>query len=92
MLATAPNQVRSWEVTKLRARRAWTYYYLYVLLDVYSRYVAGCGSEPHPEKVFLADGSRPEGRPGGTSRQNRGLVYDSTTPVLPSRCIADAER
>jgi len=41
LLATAPNQVWSWDITKLRAAHKWTYYYLYVLLDIYSRYVVG---------------------------------------------------
>jgi len=41
LLATGPNQVWSWDITKLRADRKWTYYYLYVLLDIYSRYVIG---------------------------------------------------
>lgn len=41
LLATAPNQVWSWDITKLLGPRAWTYYYLYVILDVFSRYVAG---------------------------------------------------
>lgn len=41
LLATAPNQVWSWDITKLRAAEKWTYYYLYVLLDIYSRYVVG---------------------------------------------------
>lgn len=41
LLATAPNQVWSWDITKLRAQEKWTYYYLYVLLDIYSRYVVG---------------------------------------------------
>jgi putative transposase len=41
LLATAPNQVWSWDLTKLRAREKWTYYYLYVLLDIYSRYAVG---------------------------------------------------
>jgi len=41
LLATAPNQVWSWDITKLRAQAKWTYYYLYVLLDIYSRYVVG---------------------------------------------------
>ena len=41
LLATAPNQVWSWDITKLRAAQKWTYYYLYVLLDIYSRYVVG---------------------------------------------------
>ena len=41
LLATAPNQVWSWDLTKLRAAQKWTYYYLYVLLDIYSRLVVG---------------------------------------------------
>ncbi len=41
LLATRPNQVWSWDITKLRGPVTWTYYYLYVILDVYSRYVVG---------------------------------------------------
>jgi len=41
LLATAPNQVWSWDITKLRGPLKWTYFYLYVLLDIYSRYVVG---------------------------------------------------
>lgn len=39
--AGAPNQVWSWDITKLLGPATWTYYYLYVLLDIYSRYVVG---------------------------------------------------
>ena len=41
LLATAPNQLWSWDITKLLGPEKWTYYYLYVLLDVFSRYVVG---------------------------------------------------
>ena len=41
LLATAPNELWSWDITKLRGPAKWTYYYLYVLLDVFSRYVVG---------------------------------------------------
>ena len=41
LLATAPNQLWSWDITKLLGPSKWTYYYLYVILDVYSRYVVG---------------------------------------------------
>ena len=41
LLATAPNQVWSWDITKLLGPATWTYFYLYVLLDVFSRYVVG---------------------------------------------------
>lgn len=41
LLATAPNQVWTWDITKLLSVTKWTYYYLYVILDIFSRYVAG---------------------------------------------------
>ena len=41
LLAEAPNQVWSWDITKLRGPVKWTYYYLYVILDIFSRYVTG---------------------------------------------------
>ena len=39
--ATAPNQVWSWDITKLHGPAKWTYYYLYVILDIYTRYAVG---------------------------------------------------
>jgi putative transposase len=41
LLATAPNQVWSWDITKLLGPRKWTHFHLYVLLDIFSRYVVG---------------------------------------------------
>jgi putative transposase len=41
LLAMAPDQVWSWDITKLKGPRKWTYYYLYVILDIFSRYVVG---------------------------------------------------
>ncbi len=41
LLATAPNQVWSWDITKLKGPAKWTYFYLYVILDIFSRYVVG---------------------------------------------------
>ena len=41
LLATGPNQVWSWDITKLHGPAKWTYYHLYVILDIYSRYVVG---------------------------------------------------
>jgi putative transposase len=41
LLAIAPNQLWSWDITKLRGPAKWTYFYLYVILDVFSRYVVG---------------------------------------------------
>jgi putative transposase len=41
LMATGPNQVYSWDITQLRAPSKGVYYYLYVILDIYSRYVVG---------------------------------------------------
>lgn len=41
LLAIAPNQVWSWDITKLLGPAKWTYFYLYVILDIFSRYVVG---------------------------------------------------
>lgn len=41
LLATGPNQVWSWDITKLRGPVKWTYFYLYVIIDIFSRYVTG---------------------------------------------------
>jgi putative transposase len=41
LMATASNQLWSWDITKLLGPAKWTYFYLYVLLDVFSRYVTG---------------------------------------------------
>lgn len=41
LLATGPNQVWSWDITKLLGPTKWSYFYLYVILDIFSRYVVG---------------------------------------------------
>jgi putative transposase len=41
LLATEPNQVWSWDITKLKSALKWTYFYLYVIIDIFSRYVVG---------------------------------------------------
>ena len=41
LLATRPNQLWSWDITKLLGPTKWTYYYLYNILDVFSRYSVG---------------------------------------------------
>jgi putative transposase len=41
LLASGPNQCWSWDITKLAGPAKWTWYYLYVILDIYSRYVVG---------------------------------------------------
>jgi len=53
LLAEAPNEVWSWDITKLRGPAKWTYFYLYVILDIFSRYVVGW-MVAHRESAVLA--------------------------------------
>jgi len=53
LLASRPNEVWSWDITKLLGPAKWTYFYLYVLLDIYSRYVVGW-MVAHRESAQLA--------------------------------------
>jgi putative transposase len=54
LLATAPNQVWSWDITKLLGPVKWTYFYLYVIMDIFSRYVVGWMIAP-AESAVLAE-------------------------------------
>ncbi len=53
LLAKRPNEVWSWDITKLLGPAKWTYFYLYVVLDIYSRYVVGW-MVAHRESAELA--------------------------------------
>jgi putative transposase len=53
LLAEKPNQVWSWDITKLLGPQKWTYFYLYVIMDIYSRYVVGW-MVAHTESSVLA--------------------------------------
>jgi putative transposase len=54
LVANAPNQVWSWDITKLLGPKKWTYYPLYVVIDIYSRYVVGW-MPAHRECQYLAE-------------------------------------
>jgi putative transposase len=54
LLARRPNELWSWDITKLLGPATWTYFYLYVMLDVFSRYVVGW-MVAHQESATLAE-------------------------------------
>src|SRR5438046_6102276 len=59
LLATGSNEVYSWDITKLHGPVKWTYCHLYVILDIFSRYVVGwmvatCESAALAEKLIAA--------------------------------------
>ena len=54
LVATGPNSVWSWDITKLAGPAKWTYFYLYVIIDIYSRYAVGW-LLAEPESAALAE-------------------------------------
>jgi putative transposase len=54
LLATQPNEVWSWDITKVKGPVKWTYFHLYVILDIFSRYVVGWMIAPR-ESAELAE-------------------------------------
>ena len=55
LLAEAPNQVWSWDITKLMGPAKWSYFYLYVILDIFSRRVVGwCVADAENTALFKA--------------------------------------
>jgi putative transposase len=55
LLAQAPNEVWSWDITKLMGPAKWSYFYLYVIIDIFSRRVVGwCIADRESATVFAA--------------------------------------
>ena len=77
LVATAPNQVWSWDITKLAGPYTWTWFHLYVILDVYSRYVVAWLLAPR-ESARLAE------------ELIADAVYDHAVP--PGRLALHADR
>ena len=88
LLATAPNQLWSWDITKLLGPAKWTYFYLYVILDVFSRYVVGWMVAPKEsnalaEKLIRETCTREGISPGQlTVHADRGPSMRSKTVAL----------
>jgi putative transposase len=88
LLARGPNQLWSWDITKLKGPRKWTYYYLYVILDVFSRYVPGwllaeCESAVLAEQLLAESCAKQGIEPGQlTVHADRGSSMRSKTVAL----------
>ena len=53
LLAEKPNEVWSWDITKLMGPAKWSYFYLYVILDIFSRRVVGwCVADAESATLF----------------------------------------
>ena len=88
LVASAPNVVWSWDITKLLGPVKWTYYYLYVIIDIYSRYTPGwmlaTVERAHLAERLLADTIRNQGveRDQLTIHADRGASMASKPVAL----------
>ena len=91
LLATGPNQLWSWDITKLKGPVKWTSYSLYVLLDVFSRYVPGWLLAHHESGTPRGPAHRRDGRPRRASPDGAhhpcrpGPIDDQQAGRLPAR-------
>jgi putative transposase len=83
LVATGPNQLWSWDITKLLGPAKWLFYYLYVILDVFSRYVVGwmlaeCESAELADQLITSACAKEGIVPGQlTPHADRGAVMTS---------------
>lgn len=88
LLATQPNELWSWDITKLLGPTKWSYFYLYVILDVFSRYVVGwmvaqCESATLAHKLISETCARQGISPGQlTLHADRGSSMKSKPVAL----------
>lgn len=87
LMATAPNQLWSWDITKLKTFVKCVYFHLYVILDVYSRYVVGwrvemCESGELAKDLMETTCERQQIRPGVLS------MHADNGPAMISQPVA----
>jgi len=87
LLATRPNEVWSWDITKLLGPVKWTYFYLYVLLDIFSRYVVGW-MVAHRESATLAKRLIDDTCQGQGIQSGRLTVHADRGTSMTSKMVA----
>jgi putative transposase len=87
LLATGPNQVWSWDITKLLGPQKWTYYYLYVILDIYSRYVVGWMLAHHEAASLASPLIRQTVEKQGVS-EDQLTIHSDRGPSMTSQTVA----
>jgi putative transposase len=87
LVATAPNQVWSWDITKLLGPVKWSYFQLYVILDIYSRYVVGW-MLAHRESEHLAERLIRETLAKQGVVRNQLTIHSDRGPAMRSQTVA----
>jgi len=87
LLVTTPNQVWSWDITKLKGPVKWSYFYLYVILDIYSRYVVGWMIADQ-ESALLAKTLIRESRDKQDIEPDQFTLHADRGPCMKSKAVA----
>ncbi len=87
LLARGPNELWSWDITKLRGPQKWTYYYLYVIMDVYSRYVVGWMIAPREQATLAKELIETTCERQGIAR-DRLIIHSDRGPSMISKTVA----
>ena len=87
LLASSSNEVWSWDITKLKGPEKWTYYYLYVILDIYSRYVVGW-MLAHRESAALAKRLIRTTIENQEIEPNQLIIHSDRGPSMASHSVA----
>lgn len=87
LLATGSNELWSWDITKLRGPQKWTYYSLYVIMDVYSRYVVGWMIAPAEQATLAKELIETTCQRQGVAR-NQLIIHSDRGPSMTSKTVA----
>ena len=87
LVATGPNQTWSWDITKLLGPKKWSYFYLYVLLDIFSRYVVGWMVADRENSALAGRLIEETCHKQGVAPENLTLHSDRGAPMT-SKCTA----
>lgn len=87
LLASRPNEVWSWDITKLLGPTKWTYFYLYVILDIFSRYVVGW-MVAYRESATLAERLIRESLSRQNIKPGQLIIHADRGPSMSSKILA----
>ena len=87
LLAEQPNEVWSWDITKLKGPAKWTHYYLYVILDVFSRYAVGWTVQ-HRESAGVAKALIGQAVDQQKISRDQLTVHADRGPAMTSKPVA----
>jgi putative transposase len=87
LLAERPNELWSWDISKLLGPAKWTYFYLYVILDVFSRYAVGWTVQ-HRESAAVARALIEQATEQQQIERDRLTVHADRGPSMTSKPVA----